>query len=245
MATFILISGAWHAGWCWERVIPLLETAGHHALAPDLLGMGSDKTPLASITLAGWGDQIAALVTAQPEPVILVGHSRGGIVISEAAERVPDRIRTLVYLTALLVPSGETSATVAMAGRTNLGGDIFLPAEEGAMGVKPEMVQPTFYNTTRAEWVERAISKLSPEPFAASITELALTAERYGRVPRAYIECAQDKALSLELQRAMQAALPCEPVFTLQTDHSPFYSAPEALAACLLSLVGTAAPNTA
>lgn len=56
---FVLIAGAWHGAWCWERVIPLLAAAGHRVLAPDLLGMGEDPTPLAGVTLASWADQIA------------------------------------------------------------------------------------------------------------------------------------------------------------------------------------------
>src|SRR5882757_7600779 len=111
MATFIFISGAWHAGWCWERVVPLIEAAGHTAIAPDLLGMGADETPLPEVTLAMWGEQIAALIEEQAEPVFLVGHSRGGVVISDVAERVPDRIISLVYLTAIIAADGESGMT--------------------------------------------------------------------------------------------------------------------------------------
>lgn len=241
MAIFVLVSGAWHAGWCWERVVPLLEQAGHRALAPDLLGMGSDHAPLEVVTLGLWADQVAALVEAQPEPVILVGHSRGGIVISETAERAPEHIRSLVYLTALLVPSGETMLSTTMQDGAGPTGDKFLPAPGGGLIVRAEAVGPMFYNTTEAHWVERATSKLGPEPFAVAMTPLQLTPERFGRVPRAFIECTQDQALTLNLQRRMQAALPCDPVFTLETDHSPFYSDPQALVACLLSIANGAA----
>jgi hypothetical protein len=74
---------------------------------------------------------------------------------------------------------------------------------------------------------------LVSEPMSVFVTPLRLTAERFGRVPRAYIETVYDNAVPLALQRAMQAALPCNPVVTLDTDHSPFYSAPGALADAL------------
>jgi hypothetical protein len=76
-----------------------------------------------------------------------------------------------------------------------------------------------------------------PEPLAALTSPLRVTAERFGRVPRAYIECTDDRAISLEMQREMQAALPCDPVITLECDHSPFYSAASELADSLLTLV--------
>lgn len=233
----MLVSGAWHAGWCWDRVVPLLEAAGHKAFAPDLLGMGDEATPLAQVTLARWADQIAELVRAIEEPVVLVGHSRGGIVISEVAERVPDRIVTLVYLAAFLVPSGsnllETSADHQ---REGLAGVLRSGPIEGTTVVNPDMFGAAFYNLTDAIWVERAKSQVSAEPMAVFSTRLALTDAGFGSVPRAYIECTQDNAVPLALQRLMQRALPCDRVFTLESDHSPFFSAPEQLADCLLRL---------
>src|SRR6185295_5208657 len=107
MSTYLLIHGAWHGAWCWYKVAPRLETLGHKVIAPDLPSLGTDKTPVNRVSLALWRDHVSAIIDATPEPVILVGHSRGGIVISEVAEHRPDRIRTLVYLTAFLVRAGE------------------------------------------------------------------------------------------------------------------------------------------
>lgn len=245
MATYVLISGAWHAGWCWERVVPELEAAGHRALAPNLAGMGPDRTPLSTITLAGWADQIADIIRAQDEPVFLVGHSRGGIVISEVAERVPDRIKWLVYLTALLVPPGETLLTTSLKLPREPGADTFIVNPDGTSTVRREAAGPIFYNTTAAEWAERAGSLLTDEPMVVFTTPLQLTAERYGAVSRAYIECTKDNALPLALQKIMQTDLPCDPVFTLETDHSPFYSAPSQLAQCLIELSAKGAEQLA
>ena len=78
MAIFLLIHGAWHGGWCWRKVVPLLEADGHRALAPDLPGHGKDETPLTEVTLASYSDRICEIAGAQPGPIILVGHSMGG-----------------------------------------------------------------------------------------------------------------------------------------------------------------------
>ena len=92
MSTYLLIHGAWHGAWCWYKVIPRLERAGHRVVAPDLPSLGIDRTPVAQISLDTWTDSICGLLDAQDEPVILVGHSRGGILISQAAEKRPEKI---------------------------------------------------------------------------------------------------------------------------------------------------------
>ncbi len=85
MARFILIAGSWHGAWSWEYVVPLLEAQGHRAEAFELPGMGADRTPLAGLDMMAWARSVAAAIEADPEPVLLVGHSRGGAVISQTA----------------------------------------------------------------------------------------------------------------------------------------------------------------
>lgn len=217
-------------------MVPLLEAAGHTALAPDLIGMGGDSCPERPPTIGDWADQIAALLEAQSEAVVLVGHSRGGLVISETAERVPDRIGRLVYLTALLLENGQTmdGATAPPPGTQRP--RIIEMASDGWITVKREYVAGQFYNRTAPEWTDRAQSLLRAEPVASFRTPVSLTAERFGRVPRAYIECTDDNAITLSAQRQMHEQLPCDPVITMDADHSPFYSDPEGLARVLLSL---------
>ena len=235
--TIVLLAGAWHGSWCWERVVPLLEAAGLRILTPDLPGMDGTAMAVADMGLTHWADRVADVVSRQPGPVMLVGHSRAGLVVSEVAERVPARIAKLVYLAAFLVPSGRTLADcVAMQPSERAGSGMILQ-EDGSALFEPDAVGPVFYNRTEPAWVERAKTKLVREPLAVFTTPLHLTAERYGTVQRAYVECAWDQAIPLALQRAMQAELPCDPVITLDTDHSPFYSVPVELAACLASLI--------
>lgn len=238
MATFILVSGAFHAGWCWGRVVPLLQDAGHIALAPDLLGMGNDTTPLPQITLDDWAEQIAALVAAQSEPVILVGHSRGGVVISTAAERAYNRVDRLVYISAVLTVPGETLFETLEKAKGIVGEDRLPQAllPDGMVSPPREAAKQVFYSGTPSEWATRAASLLTPEPPQVFSVPLNLTEEHYGSVPRAYIECSEDHAIPIHAQRAMQERQPCNPVVTIASDHSPFYSHPEELAAILIDL---------
>jgi pimeloyl-ACP methyl ester carboxylesterase len=237
MATFILIHGAWHGGWCWDRLAPLLAAQGHRVLAPDLPGMGEDSRALGGDPLGEWADFVAKLVAAAEAPVILVGHSRGGLVISETAEHVPDKIARLVYLTAFLLQPGQSLAEVAGRHPEVGPAPAIRPTDDpGRLAVDREEVVPIFYNRCSAEDARAAAHRLVPEPLAALTTPLRVTAERFGRVPRAYIEASDDQAISLAMQREMQAALPCDPVITLDTDHSPFVSATRDVADALLRL---------
>ncbi len=107
MSNYVLIHGAWHGAWCWDKVVPLLEKEGHKVEAPDLPGHGNDKTPIPEISLQAYADRVCEILDAQSEPVILVGHSMGGVVITQAAENRPEKIKKLVYLTAFLLQNGE------------------------------------------------------------------------------------------------------------------------------------------
>ena len=101
------------------------------------------------------------------------------------------------------------------------------------MTVAPENVAPVFYNTTEPYWAIRAAANLVPEPASTFVTPLVTSAARFGRVPRIYVECTEDRAIPIGLQRHMHAALPCRQVITMATDHSPFYSAPTELSGVL------------
>lgn len=238
MSTYVLIHGAWHGSWCWEKVVPLLEQAGHKALALDLPGHGRDRTPIPELSLQTYVDRVYTILDAQPEPVILVGHSMGGIVVSQAAEYRPDRVKTLVYLAAYLLQNGETVFQV-----TNLDSDsLLLPTlmvnqEQGYATFKEEApLKEVFYADCSDEDVARARVLLGPQAFAPIVTPISTTVERFGRVPRVYIETLRDRTISPSVQKQMYTAQPCQQVLSMETSHSPFFSAPEALSKLLLSV---------
>jgi pimeloyl-ACP methyl ester carboxylesterase len=114
MTVFLLVHGAWHSGQCWQRVTPLLESAGHRVFAPSLTGYG-DKAHLLGpeVGLDTHIDDIVMLIEKEDlTDVVLVGHSYAGLVISSAANRVPSRIAHLVYLDAMVPTDGETAVDV-------------------------------------------------------------------------------------------------------------------------------------
>ena len=234
--TFILVHGAWHGAWCWRKLTPLLEASGARVIAPDLPSMGADTTPANTVTLESWSRFVAGLVEENPG-CMLVGHSRGGVVVSRAAELAPANIRSLVYLSAYLLQAGDSVAAEARRDTDSMVAPNRVPESSGiTCRVRAEVLQETFYGSCAPEDFAQAASSQSPEPLKPLATPLRISPQRFGRVPRAYIETARDRAVTLGAQRRMQAALPCEPVFTLDTDHSAFLSQPEALARILISI---------
>lgn len=227
-STFILVAGAWHGPWCWHRLIPLLERDDARVIAPDLPPEGAE--------LEDWARLISEVVERNPG-CVLVGHSRAGALISRAAELAPGSIRRLVYLSAYLLPDGDSVAEEARRDRGSQVVSNMVPVKRGlTCRIREAALRKIFYAECTDEDFEYARARLSPEPLRVLAAPVRTTHERFGRVPRAYIETLRDRAVTLEAQRRMQSLLPCDPVFTLDTDHSPFLSQPEALARILISI---------
>jgi pimeloyl-ACP methyl ester carboxylesterase len=234
MSTFVLVHGAWHGAWCWEKLTPLIEKTGHRVIAIDLPGHGSDRTPPSDCTLASYARRVVETVEAQPGPVVLVGHSAGGIAISEAAERIPDRIDRLVFLAAFLLRDEETLGSwLRQDTDARLRPGVVASEDRRTSIIRADMVKDILYNECSDEDVAWAQARLGPDPNLPVSTPLHLTGIHFGRVRRIYIECLRDHAVSPMLQRRMHTASPCEQVFTLESDHSPFLSMPARLAEVL------------
>ena len=108
MATFVLVHGSWFGADTWTRTADHLRALGYQVVAPDLPGHGEDTTALDQISLESYTAAVVAAVTAQTDPVVLVGHSMGGTVISQVAEQTAERIRQLVYVAAFMLADGQS-----------------------------------------------------------------------------------------------------------------------------------------
>lgn len=237
MASFVLVHGAWHGGWCWDKVVPLLEAEGHSVTAVDLPGHGDDTTPLAGLTQAEYGRRVADAVEAAGEPVILAGHSMGGLSITQAAEYVPDRIAALVYVCAFLPGPGDSlMALVEGDTEARVVPNLEVDESAGVSRVAEAARVECFYEECDPEDAAAASARLGPESLAAFGVPVSVTEEGAGSVRRIYVECLRDHAISVSKQREMHAARPCERVETIDTDHSPFLSRPEELARHLLAV---------
>ena len=238
MATFLLVHGAWHGAWCWEKTAAELEKAGHRVVTVDLPSHGNDKTPAHEVTLDSYAQAIAKAINAEKEKVVLVGHSMGGIAISAAAELVPDRIQRLIYLAAFLPRDGESLLALEERNpRPSVPPSLIIEEGSPTADVQPAKVRDLFYHDVADHEFEAAKSKWTPQPLAPLATPVKLTAERFGRVPKSYLECTDDKAISVELQRDMISKTKVDKVESLAASHSPFLSMPVDTARALMRLI--------
>ncbi|WP_020671662.1 alpha/beta fold hydrolase [Amycolatopsis nigrescens] len=215
--TFVLIHARWHGAWCWDRVAARLRHAGHQVHTPDRLGF----------------DRLLELVETQDRPVVLAGHSSSGMTVSALAELAPHRVGLLAYVSAFLLPNGMTPPEISRADpRSILAEHVVLDERTGTMTVSaPEKV---LFNACDPADAAFAASKLVPEPAPPpDLPGVELTEAGFGRIPRVYVECLADRALSPIAQRRMYTLLPCRKVYRLPADHAPFLSTPGPLADAL------------
>lgn len=238
MSRFVLIHGGFVGGWLWEKLVPLLEEAGHKVEAPDLPGHGDDRTPVPEVSLQGYVDRISQVLDAQTESAVLVGQSMGGMVISQPAEQRPDKVEMLVYVGAYLLRNGETLLSASENDTESLVLSNLVMSEDGSSAtLQEDAIGEGLMADCSDEDVERAKSRFRAQAVAPLATPVSLTEDNFGRMPRVYIETLQDRAISPWLQREMYERLPCQKVISMDTSHGPFYSAPEELADHLTSLV--------
>ncbi len=241
MSTLILVHGSWHGAWCWFRVTPRLERLGHQVRTPDLPGHGHDRSPPGTLRLGDYVRAIAGLAEREPEPVVLVGHSMAGVIITQVAEHIPERIAQLVYVAAFLPRDGDSLVSLAMGDPDSLVTRNSIIDEQGlTASVRAEALREVFYHDCGDQDVALAQQLVSAEPLAPLSECVTLSAQRAGRVRSAYIECRHDRALIWPLQRAMREAAGCTRTAVLETGHSPFFAAPDELAGRLHQFSETA-----
>ena len=232
----VLLHGSWHGGWCWKKVVPYLHVNGYSSQAIDLPAHGKDKSDIINISLHSYVDKVISTINQIDKQVILVGHSMAGSVITQVAEYIPEKIDRLIYVAAFLPENGLCLYDYALQdSESMLTGNIITDEENNLSSLNPECISPAFYGQCSDTDIEYAKANLVDEPLKPSNTPV-ITTERFGSVPRFYIQCLLDCAVTPSLQTKMFNALPCRQIISLNTDHSPFFSAPKELSDSILTL---------
>lgn len=232
MSTFVLVHGAWSDASAWDRVAEHLTAGGHRVVAPDLPAHGTSSTPAAEATLDGYVATVRDAIASVGAPVVLVGHSMAGTVISQVAEADPSAVERLVYLAAFLLPDGQslygfTQSSPGMA--DSLLGPALRPGD-GVLGVDPEQFVDVFCGDAPGADAHSARESLRPDPLTPLGTPIHVTAERWGSVPRTYIHTTLDRCVSPASQREMVEAAGVDAIRSIEAGHLAMLSRPAELA---------------
>jgi pimeloyl-ACP methyl ester carboxylesterase len=234
----VLVHGAFGRAAVWDRVVPGLRAAGHEVEAIDLPGQGDDPTPVAEVTLDRYAERVGEALSDGP-PAVLVGHSMGGMVVTQAAARYPDRIEKLVYVAAFVPWDGMS--LIDMTQLPEAAGDavqanLVVEGDPPVATIPDEAARTALFHCCDDEQAAWAIPLRGPQPVAPFTQPVQLGgahSEAFSKLPRAYVTCLQDYAIRPALQRRMLEAAGCDPVIEIDTDHCPWASRPEELVAAL------------
>jgi pimeloyl-ACP methyl ester carboxylesterase len=234
VTTFVLLHGAFHGAWCWARVVPLLRAAGHTVFTPTQTGLG-DRAHLlhGGITLSTFADDLAAVLeTEELTDAVLVGHSFGGIAISAAAERMPERVKHLIYLDSNLPQNGVCPLdlavpAIAAARRRQAAetGGLSIPAPEPSVFGVPDGPD--------ADWLRR---RMTPHPFGSMATSLNLQHSLGNGRPATYVFCTQPVYEPLAWARAIARQQPGWAWREIAAGHDCMVTAPAATADLLMEI---------
>ena len=237
----ILIHGAWQGAWAWAALLRQLAKLGVDAQALDLPGNGHHSIPAHLATEADYLNAVEHAILTAPGNVILVGHSGGGMLATAGAEAYPDRVSAAVYIAGFLLPEGRNFGAVQRAIAPKLGAFGVTPhiktsADGLTCSVSATAAIAHFYHDAPPDIAKAAAAQLTPQSLAGHRLSVQTSPDRFGRVPKIYIEAAQDRSIPLQAQRLMQGYVDQISVISMETGHAPQLVAPATLARHLADL---------
>ena len=228
-ATVVLIHGAWHGPWCFDKVVAGLEARGVPVVAVERRRMHEASGELRGVTDSGENEAIVRAALEQIEgPIVALGHSFGGVSLT-TAPLGNDNVKHLVYLTAIMpdtdgsMPDNFVNPELATA---------VIAGEDGSTTVQEDKIRYAFYHQCSDEDYERALTLLVRDEAAIPFDAPEDTA--WNKITTTYVVCTEDRALLAEGQRTL--ARRADRVVEWSTDHSPFFSAPQLMVDLLDSL---------
>lgn len=237
--TAVLIHGAWAGGWVWDTITPFLEAQGFRVLAPDLPGCGSRLGNPEEASLDRCVADLEQKLEAITGPLLLVGHSGGGAVATQLAESISDRVIGVAYLAGMMLPSGTGFGDVVASmveeypEASGIGPFLNWEPDRKVSRVPPAAIREIFLQDVSEEVVAEAIPLFNPQAEGSRTLIPTWSPERFGRLPRLYVEAKKDRSVVLPVQRRMQQLVPGAEVVSLDTGHVPQVAAPEAVASAL------------
>ncbi|KAL0352180.1 UNVERIFIED_CONTAM: Methylesterase 3 [Sesamum calycinum] len=239
----VLVHGIGHGAWCWYKLQPLLEAAGHRVTVLDLAASGIDRRNLEDLrTFVEYSQPLLDLMASFPleENVLLVGHSLGGMNLAFAMDMYPEKIKVAVFLTALMPDTTNKPSYVAEQSLAEISPEEWLDTEFKSFGPPDENLTSLLFGPN---FISTKLYPLSPAEARLSIlpdleNRNPFSKERYGSVNRVFIQNLKDMVIPIDFQRWQISNFPPDQVKEMDTsDHMVMISDPQGLYQRLLEII--------
>lgn len=234
--TYVLIHGAMHGEWCYEILKQELEKYGHKVITFDLPGCGNDITEIKNVSLESYVKKTINKIienTKKKEKVILVGHSMGGITISQVSEILVEKIQCIVYLCAFYVENNKSLIDYPQSKYIDKS-----KKDENFLFIKNnDLIEYALYNCCSDEVKKYAKNNIKPQIINPTLEKVLISNKKHGILDKYYIKTLNDRMILPEDQDKMIINhFKKDNILELDTDHSPFLSEPKKLAIVLNSI---------
>ena len=232
MSNFVFVHGGMVGGNCWKRVRQYLEKNEHKVIAPTLTGLGERKhLSHPNIDLeVHIHDILNTIFYEELDDIYLIGHSYGGMVITGIADRIPKKIKKLIYVAAVLPKDGESMFDAV---GPEISSFLYKNAQLGNGWQVPAGI-PQSYGIKTLEDTNWFSTMSTPHPLKSFQQKLHINSSSFRDIEKIYIKCSHDPALEFMANRAITMKMPC---FEINSGHFPMLTAPEELANLLINLL--------
>lgn len=224
----VLVHGAWQASYVWDQTEIDLKAAGYTVSVVKLPGHGDDTTPAYQVSFQTYVDEVKKAINAYNEPVILIGHSLGGAVITQTAAEVPQKIKKLVYVAGFIPQSGKSVLDYSQMDTASLLPPSLQLSEDQTLAgiVNPEVNLPKIFAQDATDAQKQfLVSKYKAEPTIPLGTPLTYKTEEYNSVgQKYYIFTTADNTITYNFQQKMAKNAGITNTYTINSGHSPFVS---------------------
>ncbi len=244
--TFLLIHGAWEHSSAWKKTTEFLEKEGHKVTSIDLPGHGNNKAPISEIDMELYANTVKETLNNFSNPVILVGHSFGGFVISKVAEEVPQKIEKLVFIASAIPYDGKPAVKIFEEdSESEFLGSLVFSDDQSSATVKKERIKNVIFDGASDEQISKAVAELveeasksffNPQATKPFFEPVPTTEKNFGSVAKAYIETKHDSVISLNAQRMLQKKTGITESVLIDSGHVPLITASRELADALIKV---------
>jgi pimeloyl-ACP methyl ester carboxylesterase len=192
--TLVLVHGAWHGGWCWAAFISQLQKLGHRAIAVDLPGHGASVVSRSEATLTGYIETVAGIIENHGlNNVILAGHSLGGMTISGVVQKIPRRIRRVIYVSAIVPHDGESAiGTLPNCAAIARAMEPLRSSPDPSSPVNEEIFRTQYIQDGSRELQDFVLAALVPEPVAPMLEPISMKDFYTCGEPQSFLVCEDD-----------------------------------------------------